>query len=388
VVVTPAAASGAPPVQVHVTLVVARAGSESVLSAHAVSGRAEAAGGPLVAVFTSPSGDFISQEDLPLNISVTVLDSAGDPVLGAQVLVRSSNTEPDLVLTEAGNGEYFGTFRALSAGPLSLTAEARLDTAGVVQTSPSVMVSGDMESAQTARTVIFQDGAVSAASFAPSPTPIAPGSLLSLFGLEIAGAGGFASGSGNLPASLGGVSVTIGGFAAPLISATAGDTGDQINLQVPFELDGVAQADVVVNNNGAIGAPETIYFGLAPAIFTRDLSGAGAGAVLHSDFSAVDSARPAAAGETVLVYCTGLGPLKSALASGARPGAANEARAAISVSIGGQTAAVSYAGAAPGFAGLYQVNVVVPAGLAAGDQLVVITAGGTPATGRATISVR
>jgi uncharacterized protein (TIGR03437 family) len=47
------------------------------------------------------------------------------------------------------------------------------------------------------------------------------------------------------------------------------------------------------------------------------------------------------------------------------------------VTIGGANALVDYAGLAPGFVGLYQINARVPSGLPAGNQAVVITMGGT-----------
>ena len=49
--------------------------------------------------------------------------------------------------------------------------------------------------------------------------------------------------------------------------------------------------------------------------------------------------------------------------------------ATANVTIGGVNAMVSFSGLAPGFVGLYQVNAVVPTGLASGNQAVVITVG-------------
>jgi adhesin/invasin len=49
---------------------------------------------------------------------------------------------------------------------------------------------------------------------------------------------------------------------------------------------------------------------------------------------------------------------------------------AVTATIGGQTAAVSFAGLAPGFVGLWQANIVVPSGVTQGDLPLVVTAGG------------
>ncbi len=380
VVFTPAASSGAPPVTVRVTLVVSPAAEPTAFQPS--DGRTrEAVSGPLVAIVTEPANGFLSQVDLPLNVSVTVLDSTGAPVEGATVLLLSSRNEPVLALADLGGGEYSGVFRALSSGPLTLTGSAQLESL----VSPSFAVSGDLESANP--TVIYQDGAVSAASYAAAPTPLAPGSLLSVFGLGIAGSGGAAS-SIPLPFSLGGVSLTIGGVPAPLVVAIAG-AQDQVNVQVPFELQGVAQADVLVNNNGVLSVPETIALGPAvPALFTFSQTGSGPGAILHANFSALSAGSPAVAGEVVLLYATGLGAVDPAVSTGRATSGLTRVTGNVQVTIGGVPAEVQYAGLAPGFVGLYQINVKLPAGVPSGDALVVLSVDGTPATGRATMAVR
>jgi uncharacterized protein (TIGR03437 family) len=103
----------------------------------------------------------------------------------------------------------------------------------------------------------------------------------------------------------------------------------------------------------------------APGVFSLDRNGIGPGAILHSDFSLVNVAHPSKIGETVLVFLTGLGAVAPPVADGTAGGATplSKAAAAVNVLIGGVTATVSYAGLAPGFPGLYQINVAVPADL-------------------------
>ena len=96
-------------------------------------------------------------------------------------------------------------------------------------------------------------------------------------------------------------------------------------------------------------------------------------------------ASPARAGEVILLYASGLGVVNPALQTGALAASASVV-GNVTVTIGGQAATVQYAGTAPGFAGLYQLNVVVPSG-ASGDALVVVSVDGVPATGRATVSM-
>jgi uncharacterized protein (TIGR03437 family) len=78
-----------------------------------------------------------------------------------------------------------------------------------------------------------------------------------------------------------------------------------------------------------------------------------------------------AAGETVLIYCTGLGQVSSRPADG-EAGNGQPTTATAHVTIGGIPAAVSFSGLAPGFVGLYQINAKVPGGLHSGNQPVII----------------
>ena len=370
--------------QLRVRLIVRRPGTGP--SGLPVAGlslqESDVAAGNLIALFTEPADGFISQVDAPPGISVTVLDSEGAPVEGASVLVSSSHGEPDLRLDDVGGGQYEGVFRALVSGPLTLSGSAELSG----QTASSFAVSGDLESASGLPTVIFQNGAVSAASFATGPVPIAPGSLVSLFGLNVATDAATAS-RVPLPDKLAGVSITIGGVPARLITL-APDSG-QINLQVPFELEGQAQAEIVVNNNGVLSQPEAIPIGAAPALFTLSQDGVGPGAFLHSSNAAlITSDNPATAGEVIQLYATGLGAVQPLVDTGDAPSGLSTAAGKVSATIGGQAADILFAGLAPNFAGLYQINVRVPAGVPAGNALLVVSVDGTPATGQATLAVK
>ncbi len=383
VVFTPDPLSGAPVVHLKVVLVVAAAGATKtgLPIADLNDSSSAIASGELVAFFTSPPDGFISDLAAPPIVGVTVLDASGAAVEGARVVIGSSNGEPDLVLDELGGGQYEGAFRALSSGSLTLTGAATIDT----QASGSFGVSGDMEASDDQPTIIFQGGAFSAASFAASPTPFAPGSLITLFGKGMAGTSGAAD-NVPLPTNLGGVKVTVGGIDAPLVNMDS--SADQISLQVPFELEGQAEADIVVNNNGVISQPEPIQIGVSPALFTVSSNGAGSGVFLHgSDFALITAATPAVAGEGIILYATGLGALTPSVATGETTLGLTSVAGNVTVTIGGQPCEVQYAGLAPGFVGLYQINVAVPPGVS-GDALVVLSVDGTRATGQATVSVR
>ena len=89
--------------------------------------------------------------------------------------------------------------------------------------------------------------------------------------------------------------------------------------------------------------------------------------------------RPAKAGDVIVAYANGMGPVSNTPASGAvSPGGGSLAvcQQLPSATIGGIPARVEFAGLVPGFVGEYQVNITVPAGVAAGSAPLIITAGG------------
>lgn len=132
----------------------------------------------------------------------------------------------------------------------------------------------------------------------------------------------------------------------------------------------------------------------SPGIFTTNGSGEGQGDIFvaHSDFTQTlaDAGHPAAAGDFVVIYCTGLGEVTPALTAGT-PAPLDHLSPTVNpvtVTIGGVTAAVQFAGLTPGFAGLYQVNAIVPAGVTPGASVVVSIAEAGQVSSPVTMAVR
>ena len=208
-------------------------------------------------------------------------------------------------------------------------------------------------------------GIVNAASSAPFTARIAPGELLTLSGSNLASSLVIAPPI-FLSASLGNVQVTVNGVAAPIyyVSPT------QISAIVPYSITG-SIAQVQVSNNGTPSNMVTMAVGTtAPGVFTVPPGGLGYGAVLHQDGSLVTSTKPAQIGETVSVFATGLGAVNPTIADGAVGPLSplSWTTNTITTDISGVTATVTFAGLAPGVAGLYQMNVTIPSGLTAGDN--------------------
>jgi uncharacterized protein (TIGR03437 family) len=93
-------------------------------------------------------------------------------------------------------------------------------------------------------------------------------------------------------------------------------------------------------------------------------TGNGLGTILaaHVDGSPINASSPASAGEIVVLYATGLGSLANAVAEYDWPTTANPTSVPVQADVGGVQATILYAGAAPGYPGVYQVNIVIPPG--------------------------
>jgi uncharacterized protein (TIGR03437 family) len=218
---------------------------------------------------------------------------------------------------------------------------------------------------------------VNAASFAAH---VSPGALATIFGSNFLGSGQSAIASLPLPDGLGGVSVSVNGQAAPLLYISA----DQINFQVPWETTAGSGKVTVSSSAFASGAVDVSVLAAAPGLFFQ-----GSHAIVqNSDFSLNSSSDPAKVGDTILAYLTGAGAVSPAVADG-QPAGSNPlslVTPTVTATIDAVAAPVSFAGLAPDFVGLWQVNVVVPAGLSQGDFPLIISVGGQ-ASNAANVSV-
>jgi uncharacterized protein (TIGR03437 family) len=255
---------------------------------------------------------------------------------------------------------------------------------------------------------IVKGGILNAASFAKDPqgrgTAVAPGSLVSIFASNFGTDEADAS-TIPLPDNLGNVSVTIGGTPARILNVIP--AAGIINAQVPFEIAANPAADVVLSFNGTTSGPEKIQVvTAAPGIFTLPPGAGNAVFVNLSDgtIAAPESAsaalnlktRPVARGEQGFFYATGLGGVTPALGDGANDTAnLHTANQTPIVWIGGVnsgiTAQVAFAGQAPQYPGVNQVNITIPQNAPVGDAIPIQiqSADGTltsPAT--ATIAIR
>ena len=192
------------------------------------------------------------------------------------------------------------------------------------------------------------------------------------------------------PTSLGNVQASLGGEALPLFFTAAG----QIDAIVPFDLAINGTQQVIVQNGNALSQPEPVTVAaVAPAVFTQNQSGRGPGAIqgLKPGGNPVlnTPSDPSSAGDALIIYCTGLGTVHPSVTTGtpASTTTLSYTDNTITVTIGGQNATVLFAGLAPGYVGLYQVNAIVPSGIPASDTVPVVLTGGGLSSAPVTVSI-
>jgi uncharacterized protein (TIGR03437 family) len=202
-------------------------------------------------------------------------------------------------------------------------------------------------------------GVLNAASYA---TPVAPGSLVTIFGRNLARGVGSAT-TYPLPDSMGGATVTLNGARVPLLYVSSG----QLNFQMPFANPGAAllgvERDTIDSGTFSVQIAAT-----APGIFTLPEN---QGAILNQDYTVNDPGVPAKLGTTVMIFATGGGAVTPPVAAGqaAPVTPLSSTPQNPTVTIGGLPAYVAFSGLAPGYAGLWQINVVVPQSAPKGDDI-------------------
>jgi uncharacterized protein (TIGR03437 family) len=153
----------------------------------------------------------------------------------------------------------------------------------------------------------------------------------------------------------------------------------QVNVFVPWELEGQSSAIIKVNISETVGRTYTLPLATySPAFFEYSLGGQQLLAALDTSNKLITPSSAAARGQVVELFANGLGPVTNQPATGEPAPSTTLAKtqATPTVTIGGANATVQFSGLAPGFAGLYQLNVVVPPGINPGVQPVIVTIGG------------
>jgi uncharacterized protein (TIGR03437 family) len=175
--------------------------------------------------------------------------------------------------------------------------------------------------------------------------------------------------NGQLPVSVGGVSVTFDGQPAYVNFVSSG----QINVQAPSDASGDVQ--VIVTNNGVSTAPVKVHVqDAAPAFFQW---GASKYAVTtrYPDNALVANPSigtgfvPAKPGDILTLWATGFGPTTPLQIPGVLTGGTHNVSQPVTVTVGDLKASVIGAALSPGFAGLYQIAIQLPDSTPTGNVL-------------------
>ncbi len=326
----------------------------------------------LLPVSMALSQDFSGVAAWPTPLQIEVVDDCGSPMGPGDVVASFSTGDPSLELTSLGSGNWSATWlpRFTAANvPVVITVTAQSSEpalTGMLQLNGTLL-------SNKITPAIFNAGVVSTASYAPN-APLAPGAFASIFGKHLATATTLA-GSLPLTTQLSDAQVSIGGRLMPVQYASDG----QINVLIPYDLAPNSTQQIIVLQGQAYSSPEQVTIAPAqPAVFSQDQSGKGAGAITvvkanGVQFSA-DASHPASAGDSLVIYCAGLGPVTPSVPTGSSAPGSPPAKTSspVTVTIGGKRAPVAFAGLTPTYAGLYQVNVTVPSGITPGPSVPVI----------------
>jgi uncharacterized protein (TIGR03437 family) len=346
--------------------------SPTQLTAAVDAGKVATAGSVTIAVVTAgrEASSGLQFQISPIAPAVSTVKpssiAAGSPAF--TLTVGGSNFIPGSAVL--WNGTALPT-SFVSPTQLSATVAASLllkTGAAAIAVTTSGGLSSPVAFSITAPAPALDTGSVGNA-FSGDPK-ISPGCLVTIYGSNLADRTSAAA-SFPLPTRLGGTSVTINDTAAPLLFSSA----TQINLQAPFEL-APGAATLVVDVNGVRSAPIPVTVAATSPGALRAPQSNHAVALNYSNGTLNAPDNPAAPGDYIIVYMTGQGRVDSSIGVG-EPAPVTPLilpLAPVTATVGGRPAEVGFAGLAPGYAGLLQVNLKLP-NVEQGEQILNISIG-------------
>jgi uncharacterized protein (TIGR03437 family) len=344
----------------------------------------------------------------PITVTPSALNLT-TAVNGATISIATGNISmPFDIATSGDSGLTIGVQQASTAGyqgfspaptPTTAAIAAYATVPGVYHgqltvtappgSSNTATVPITLTASAPAGSVPLAASVVNAASQAAGA--VSPGEIVTIFGQGIGppAPAGFALGpDGKVATNLGGTQVSFGAILAPVLYASY----TQVNVIVPYEISGATVTDVQLQCNGnTIPAGGLPVAPSTPGIFTMNSTGQGAAAVLNEDNSLNAASSAAARGSIIQIFATGDGETSPPGDTGSVTGTDTKApKLLVGVTIGGAPAAIIYAASAPdAVSGLFQVNAVVPPGIAAGAAVpLVLKVGDASSQANTTIAVK
>ncbi len=305
---------------------------------------------------------------------VEVVDSTGAAIPSVQVAFTATGAtvNPASAVTDASGRASTVVTLGNTVGSGSVTATVTGIPAATATLTINAGAAGPVVKA-----------VVNGASF---QTAMAGGSWITVFIDQTAPAAATAN-QVPLPTVLAGYRILVNGSAIPLYAVTPlAPSGTQLNAQLPYEV-GVGNAQVVVDSTGLSSAPYTIAVQqTAPGIFVFGDNRAVAQNVEPDGSVSLNTAdNPVPAGDYIIVYLTGQGPLDHAVATGAQAGSnpLSVPTQAYSAKLNNTPIPVAFLGMTPGQIALAQANIQIPRDTTPGTYTLVLTIGGAPSNGPA-----
>jgi adhesin/invasin len=310
-----------------------------------------------------------------------ILNDCGSAIRSGSVVASFSNNDPSLTLRSQLDGHWSATW-----APRTPQANS---TVTVTAQQPEINVQGTVQVSgvvpDTVGVPALNVGPmVSSASYLGRPSP---GELVAVFGSNLSD-GLAVSAVLPLQTQLQGSLLIFGGRQMPLLYTSP----LQVNAMVPYSIAPGITYQLIAQRGTRLSVPQEVTVAsVEPAVFTTDSSVNGQGHI-YINVSATqvraDSAMPAKAGDVLTIYCEGLGAVVPAIDAGAAVDRLTKTVNPVGVTIGGVPSTVLFAGLTPGFTGLYQVNVIVPNGIAPGNAVPVVLSIASVSSPSVTIAVQ
>jgi len=339
---------------------------------------------PLRVTLVNRAATFPAVVNEALPLTVRIDDNCGRPVSSGKNGVtgvtawigRFSNGDAGAAMEAVPGGQFSKSFvfEKMPAGPATATGEI----GALARLSDNQYVGGTLPVSVQLRTAAVAPPRVStsvnSASFLEN-TPLAPGGFVTLFGERMTGGERRGAEGSTYPTTLANTRVLLGEKALPLQYVSA----DQINAQIPFDVEPNAQLALRIQRDDMSSVPTSFIVAKAqPAVFTSAQNGQGQAAAVNQSGTVNGAGAPAPRGSFISLYCTGLGAVSPASPAGEMASSTVLSRTVspVTATLGGRSASVQFAGLAPGFTGLYQVNLQIPDETEAGEAEVVISVDG------------
>jgi uncharacterized protein (TIGR03437 family) len=345
--------------------------------------------GPKAATSCNPAKVAITETGLPNNFAipagwpatliVQLNDDCGSPVLDGNVIANFSNGDAPLALVGDSLGNYSATWQP---GAVTSQMVVTLNAAAGTLKPATATLYGGIAQNQTPPPTLAPGGTLN--DFNPvTGGALAPGMIAQVYGSGLA-TSPVSTGVLPLPSTFDNTFAQVGDYQAPFYFLS----GDQLNVQIPAELVASQQLPMLLSVNNALTLPITLdIVPNAPGVLsafdgpTPPSTQDGAHIVAqHLNGSSVTSNSPAKPGEYLVMYMAGLGATNPPVPSGNPAPGAPSTLAAVTVNpivtVDKLPSNVVFAGLAPTFVGLYQIDFQVPPGASSGEDIVTVTQNG------------